>query len=94
MSTLPTTLPPALTKRFLDGKEIRVFSDPSLQTSIDRVLATLPDDATGAVVAHGDLSGASLSILGRVGDHWTVVASGYRSWAGELKAEADIRYAW
>ena len=95
MSSLPTVIPPRLTKMtLLDGKEIRVFSDASLQARVDKVLASLPDEVKGAVVAHGDLSGASLSVVGKVGTHWTVVASGYRSWLGELKGEADVRYAW
>lgn len=92
--TLPITLPPKLTKKFINGDEIRVFSDSALQSQIDKVLATLPDDAKGAVVTHADFSGASVSVVGKVGDHWTVVAAGYRKWTGEMNAAADIRYAW
>jgi hypothetical protein len=85
---------PSLTKKLIGGNEVRVFSDASLQASVDRVLATLPDEAKGAVVAHATLEGASLSVVAKSGTHWTVVASGYRSWDGKLKGEADVRYAW
>jgi hypothetical protein len=82
-----------LVKR-INEKDIRVFADANLQASVERVLAALPDDATGAVVAHADLSGATVSIVGKVGTNWTVVASGYRAWTGELKGEADVRFSW
>lgn len=91
---LPVDLSPGLVKKLIDGKEVRIFSNASLQQSVDRVLATLPNDAKGAVVAHADLGGASLSVVGKVGNNWTVVASGYRTWQGQLSAEADIRYSW
>lgn len=83
-----------LTKKYIDGNEIRVFSNTALQAQVDKAVATLPENAAGAVVAHGDLNGASLSVVGKVGDHWTVVAAGYRSWAGELSGEAEVRYTW
>jgi len=94
MSVTPIVTKPPVTKKLIDGNEVRVFSDVNLQKSIDRVLSTLPDTAKGAVVAHADLNGASLSVVGKVGNNWTLVASGYRSWRGEMKAEADLRYAW
>lgn len=80
--------------KLINGQEIRVFSDPLLQSNVDRVLASLPDTATGAVVLHGDLNEASLSVVGKVGEHWTVVASGYRKWSGEMNGEAEVRYSW
>lgn len=80
--------------KLINGQEVRVFSDPLLQSNVDHVLASLPDTATGAVVAHGDLDGASLSVVGKVGEHWTVVAAGYKPWHGDLKAEAEVRYQW
>ena len=83
-----------LTKKIINGNEIRIFSNAALQAQIDKAVSSLPDNAAGAVVAHGDLNGASLSVVGKVGDNWTVVAAGYRSWQGELNAEAEVRYTW
>ena len=83
-----------LTKKLIEGNEIRVFSNEKLQAQIDKAVASLPENAAGAVVLHGDLSGASLSVVGKVGDNWTVVAAGYRKWSGELAGEAEVRYTW
>ena len=83
-----------LTKKLIEGNEVRVFSNAALQAQVDKAVATLPDNAAGAVVAHGDLNGASLTVVGKVGDHWTVVAAGFRSWQGELAGEAQVRYTW
>ena len=94
MSTLPTTLPPALTKYLVGGNEIRMFSDPTLQTQVNMALSELDHGKTGAVIAHADLTGTSLSIVGKVGNNWTVVAAGYRKWSGEMDAEAEVKYSW
>ena len=83
-----------LTKKLIEGNEIRVFSNEKLQAQIDKAVASLPENAAGAVVLHGDLNGASLSVVGKVGDNWTVVAAGFRTWFGEMGAEAEIRYTW
>lgn len=90
---LPISLPPALTKKLVDGNEIRVFSDANLQKQVEKALAFMPADHRVGVVAHADLNGASLSIIGKIGNNFTVLASGYRSWDGELKAEAELRYS-
>lgn len=84
-----TTQPPAA-----PGVEIRKFSNAKLQEACDRVLAAAPAGTAGAVVAHADLEGASLSVFGRVGDHWTLVAAAYKPYHGELSAEAEMRFTW
>lgn len=74
--------------------EIRPFSNAALQASIDSALESLPEDTKGAVIAHVDGDGASLSIVGKIGDKWSVVAEGYRSWDGELGGAAQVRFTW
>jgi len=73
---------------------LRKFSDVALQGAIDRALAAVPADKKGAVVAHADGDSVTLSVVGRIGNDWTIVAAGYRNWDGKLGAEAEVRYTW
>lgn len=58
-------------------------------------MSTLGNDKTVAAIAHADLVGASLSIVARVPgtDKVTIMAAAYKEWKGELKAEAEVRFA-
>jgi hypothetical protein len=75
--------------------EVRRFADSNLQAAIDRALAAVPADQSGAVVAHADGTGASLSVFARLpGNHWSIAAAAFRSWEGDLKGEVDVRFTW
>jgi hypothetical protein len=48
-------------------------------------------------VSYPDLSPQAhltLSVLGKVGDNWSVVAEGYRSWSGEMRGDVEVRFTW
>lgn len=68
---------------------IRRFSDAKIQAAVDRALF-LRGDSPLAVVAHADLDGAALSVVGKIGDKWSVVASCYKPYKGQLAAEAEV----
>lgn len=70
------------------------FSDDKLQAAIDKALADLPADKQGALVAHADLTAASLSVVGRVGPHWSVKAGAIYPYGGQLSAEAEVVASW
>ena len=72
---------------------IRRFDDANIQKAVDRALAELPSDRKFAVVAHADLTGASMSIVTRLGSDWSVAASCYKPYAGPLAAEAVVRWS-
>lgn len=76
------------------GSPLRRFSDARIAASVDSVLATIPADKTGAVVAVADKHGAKLAVAARIGDAWSVVGVLEKPWKGELKAEAAVRFAW
>jgi hypothetical protein len=89
------TVPPAAT--LIPNKpivQISRFSDAALQAQVDKVLAGLPADKVGAAVLHGDLTGVSLTVVAKVGDHWSIDAAASRTWSGSLKAEAEVTYSW
>jgi hypothetical protein len=74
---------------------LRRFADANIQSTIDKVLAEQPSGARGAVIAHADGSGLSLStVVGRTGAGWSVVAVVRKPWKGKVEAEAALRYAW
>ena len=76
------------------GKPVRKFSDENLQAAIDRAVERA-GSKHGAVVAHiDDGKNVSLSVVGRVGDHWTVTAAAFKPWHGKLSAEAEVVYSW
>lgn len=72
---------------------IRRFADSQLQESIDRAVSGL-GDKHGTVIAHADGDGASLTVVAKMGEHWSIVAPCYRSWDGKLEGEVAVRYAW
>lgn len=73
---------------------IRRFSDAKIGAAVDNVLATIPANKSGAVLAVADKHGARLAVAARIGDQWSVVGVLEKPWTGELKAEAAIRFAW
>ncbi len=73
---------------------VRRFTDETIQRAIDSATSRLSGDTRGASVAHVDGNGASLSIVGKVGDHWSVAAAAYKPYHGKLSAEAEVVYSW
>lgn len=73
---------------------LRRFSDAKIGAAVDSVLATIPANKTGAVLAIADTHGAKLAVAARIGDAWSVVGVLEKPWKGELKAEAAVRFAW
>jgi hypothetical protein len=71
-----------------------IFSDTALQNAIERAAASIPEGQDSAIVAHADLDGASLSVLVRVADHWSIKAAAVKPWHGPLSAEAEIVASW
>lgn len=74
--------------------EVRKFADANVQAAVDRALAAVPAGKSGAVVAYANLQGASLAVMARIGDHWSVVAAAYKPFGGALAAEAETRWTW
>lgn len=71
-----------------------VPAEPAMQAAIDAALAGLKDDEKGAIVAYGDLEGARLAVMARLGDGWSFVGVVDRDWQGQLGAAAQVRKAW
>lgn len=88
MTTTPT--PGGLSLTQVAG--IRRFDDAKIQAAIDNALAGLPDGRRCAVVAHATMTGASLSLVVKLGDKWSVAAGAYKPYAGALTAEAEVRW--
>ena len=72
---------------------IRRFDDANIQNAIDKALMELPADRKVAVVAHADLKGASLSLVTRLGNDWSIAAACYKPYTGPLSAEAVVRWS-
>ena len=89
---MSTPAPPKLLS-VTEAQGIRRFDDAKIQASIDRALSQLPADRKLAVVAHADLTGASLSLVTRLGSTWSVAAGCYKPYSGALKAEAEVRWS-
>lgn len=74
---------------------IRLFNDAAVQKVLDEKIAALPDGAHGAVIAHADTQGnATLSVVGKKGDHWTFVGEVDHSPKGKFSGQAEVRYTW
>ncbi len=69
---------------------IRRFNDGGLQRAIDRALKAKAADKKVAAVAHADLEGASVSLLVKLGDTWSISAGAYKPWNGSPTAEATV----
>lgn len=70
------------------------FSDGQLQAAIDRALAALPADKRGSLVAHVDTTGATLTVVERLGAHWSIKAGAIYPFGGKLSAEAEVVASW
>lgn len=73
---------------------VRKFSDDKLQAAVDHALSVLPPDRQIALVVHADLNGASLTAVGKIGDHWSLSGSVSKPWNGQLSAEAEVIASW
>jgi hypothetical protein len=73
---------------------IRQFSDAKIQAAIDHALSVLPPDRSVAIVAHADLNGATLTAVGKIGNHWSLSGSVSKPWNGSLSAEAEVIASW
>lgn len=89
--TSTSTTPGGLSLTQVAG--IRRFDDAKIQAAIDNALAGLPADRKCAVVAHATMTGASLSLVVRLGDKWSVAAGAFKPYSGPMTAEADIRWS-
>lgn len=70
--------------------EVRKFSGDKLQAAIENALAKLPADQKLAAVAHVDGSGASLSLVAKIGKQWSVAAACYKPYGKPLAYEAEV----
>jgi hypothetical protein len=70
------------------------FADAALQDQIDRAIATLAPDKSGAVVIHGDLTGVNATVVVKKDAHWTIDAGASYQWSGQFTAEAQVAYSW
>ena len=71
-------------------RPIRQFADPFLQGAIDAAVERA-GSKHGAVVAHfDDDKNATLSVVGRIGNHWSVAAAAYKPWRGKLSYAAEV----
>ncbi len=91
--TSTSTTPGGLSLTQVAG--IRRFDDPHLQAAIDRAVAALPAGRRVVVVGHASVpgqpdAGASMSLLVRLGDTFSVAAAAYKPYAGKLEGEAEI----
>lgn len=77
----------------------RIFDDAAVQKNIDAKLATLPADAHGVVLFHGDVDGqgnwnVSKSIVAKLNDHWSLVESTDLGKTTGLKEQVEVRLVW
>jgi hypothetical protein len=73
---------------------LRRFEDPILQTAVENALAHLPEGKHVATVAHASLTGVSLSVVARIDKGWSVCASAFKPWHGQMVAEAEVVWSW
>ena len=88
LPTLPTTL------EIDKSGPIRRFSDAAIQANVASALAALPAGKKGAVLAVGNLDGARLAVVARLGEDWSVVLVAEKPWKGGLAAEAAVQFSW
>ena len=69
---------------------IRHFDNAGLQRAIDRAIDAKAKDKKFVAVAHADLEGASVSLLVKLDDVWSISAGAYKPWNGSLTAEAQV----
>lgn len=69
------------------------FSDVSINEAIGRALLDVPPGNTWAVVAHADFTGASLTALKKVDDHWTFAGYIDKDYNGPFRGAAELRWS-
>lgn len=73
---------------------VRIFGDAVLQRAIDRAIANAKPDKTVCAVAHLDNEGganqASVSLLVRIGDEWSVAAAAYKAADKPISYGAEV----
>lgn len=75
-------------------RAIRQYADPFLQGAIDAAVERA-GSKHGAVVAHfDDDKNVTLSVVGRIGNHWSVAAAAFKPWHGKLSYAAEVVYDW
>ena len=89
--TKDTTLLPVTTPEPLPSSP---FSPEKLQAAVDRVLATLPEGKTQALVAYANLRGEwHLAYAHRIGDQWILGGSVGRTTAHGLEGEVVVQWS-
>ena len=78
----------------IEERPIRSFADSNIQAAVNKALSSLPPDKTGAVIAFVDEKEASLATMAKLGEHWSVVMVGKRTWSGKLTGEAAVTFSW
>lgn len=96
---MPTDLPPVQIHEPQINKsgDIRKFDLVAINRQLDAGIATLPENATGAVIGVVDSNGAHLAIVGKKKFEsgelaWSVVAS--KPYDGKLDYAGQVRWAW
>ena len=74
--------------------ELRRFESAAINAAIERALAEVPADRSGAVVAFADNESAGLAVAARLGDQWSFVGRLDKSWKGPLEGQAQVRFMW
>ncbi len=87
MTTTPLVRRPL---QVVETDGIRRFDNGGLQRAIDRAIKAKAADHKVAAVAHADMEGASVSLLVKLGDAWSISAGAYKPWNGSLTAEAQV----
>jgi hypothetical protein len=94
LDALPTVV--TVAKGAPGSPDVRKFSLSDLNAAIDDAIKTLPADKHVVAFARADLSGARLTIAGKVpGKHpgeldWTIYVD--KPWEGDVTAGAAIRW--
>jgi hypothetical protein len=73
---------------------IRRFTDANVQATVDKALESVPKDRKGAIVATVTTRGARMAVMGRLGDHWSVVGVLEKPFKGPLVGEAAVAFEW
>ena len=74
---------------------VRVFDNAAIQAAIDKALKTVPEGKSGAVVAFVDTDKTvRLSIAGRLGDQWSIVAEAKKPYHKPIEGSAAVVFTW
>lgn len=78
----------------ISGQEIRIFNDAVIQRAIDLAIARAKPDKGVCAVAHVDNEGgiaqASVSLLVRLGDEWSISVAAYKPADRPLSYGAEV----